>query len=159
MRSELDILTSKVKALKEEEERISQQIEFQLGQETRLILQFFENLQTMMSQSEKHSVEGIQRLKQRSLLLNEEVKKSFESLYSEVRQKLDMFQKIGSAADFSPLINAARGEYVDLNALRPSVIRAMGIMHSRMNSMLNSKTKDLLQKAIDSLESSFLIPL
>jgi hypothetical protein len=46
-----------------------------------------------------------------------------------------------SLAEFSSLIKAARGQYVDLEELKGSVIRAMDIMHSRMNYTLNSGTK------------------
>jgi hypothetical protein len=38
-----------------------------------------------------------------------------------------------------------------------SVVRAMDIMHSKLNYRLNSGTKDMLQKAIESLESEILV--
>jgi hypothetical protein len=41
-------------------------------------------------------------------------------------QQLDLFQNTGSAAEFSPLAKVARGQFVDLDELKGSVIRAMG---------------------------------
>jgi hypothetical protein len=73
-----------------------------------------------------------------------------------IREQLDLFQKIGAAAEFSPLINAGRGQYVDLDELKGSIIRAMGIMHSKLTNMTNGGTKDALQKVIESLESDIL---
>lgn len=47
-------------------------------------------------------------------------------LFVKTLQQLDLFQKIISTAEFSPLANVARGQDVDLDELRASVIRAMG---------------------------------
>jgi len=68
-----------------------------------------------------------------------------------------LFQKIGATAEFSPLVKAARGQYVDREELKVSVIRAMGIMRSRLNYMLNSRTQNKLQEAIEELESEILV--
>jgi hypothetical protein len=74
-----------------------------------------------------------------------------------IRLQLDLFLKIGAAAEFSPLIKDGRGQYVDLDELKGSVIRAMGIMYSKLNNTVNGGTKDSLQKAIVSLESDILL--
>lgn len=88
----------------------------------------------------------------------EQAVKNIQTLDTNTKQQMDLFQKIGATAEFSPLIKAARGQYVDLEELKGSVIRAMGIMHSKLNYMLNNGTNDALQKAIESLESEILVP-
>ena len=67
-----------------------------------------------------------------------------------------MYQKIGSPAEFSPLIKAARGEIVDIDELRISVIRALGIMTSRLDNIMHRVAKDTLEKTINILQSEFL---
>ena len=67
-----------------------------------------------------------------------------------------MYQEIGSPAEFSPLIKAARGEIVDIDELRTSVIRVLGIMTSRLDNIMHRAAKDTLEKAINILQSEFL---
>jgi hypothetical protein len=102
--------------------------------------------------------ESMLNVTQRSSFVTGQAVKSIQVLDGEVRQELDLLQKIGAVGEFSPLINAARGQYVDLNDLRTAVIRAMGIIRSRMNSIRNSITIDIFQKCIESLESEQLVP-
>jgi hypothetical protein len=63
---------------------------------------------------------------------------------------------IGASAEFSPLIKAARGEIVDINELRTSVIRALGIMTSRLDNIMYREAKDIIDKAINILQSEFI---
>ena len=76
-------------------------------------------------------------MKQQSLYIAKEIAKGLQTLDANTRQQLDLFQKIGVAAEFSPLIKAGRGQYVDLDELKGTVIRAMGIMHSKLNNTVN----------------------
>lgn len=100
---------------------------------------------------------SLRTVKQQSLSIAEQTVKSLQTLDANTKQQLDLFQKIGATAEFSPLVKAARGQYVDLEGLKVSVIRAMGIMHSRLNHMLNSRTQNKLQEAIEELESEILV--
>jgi hypothetical protein len=59
--------------------------------------------------------------------ISEQTVKSLQTLDANTKQQLDLFQKIGATAEFSPLVKAARGQYVDREELKVSVIRAMGI--------------------------------
>jgi hypothetical protein len=68
-----------------------------------------------------------------------------------------MLRKIGSSLEFSPLIKATRGQYVDADELKHPVIRAIDIMISRLDSITNSVTKNELEKARNSLQSESLI--
>jgi hypothetical protein len=63
---------------------------------------------------------------------------------------------IGASAEFSPLIKAARGEIVDLYELKTSVIRALGIMSSRLDNIEHRLAKDTINKAINTLQSEWL---
>jgi hypothetical protein len=99
---------------------------------------------------------SLRTVQQQSLFLADRVTKGLQTLDSNTRQQLDLFQMIGAAAEISPLIKAGRWQYVDLDELKGPVIRAMGIMHSKLTNMTNGGTKDALQKAIESLESDIL---
>jgi hypothetical protein len=72
-------------------------------------------------------------------------------------KQLDLFHKIGSSAEFEPLIKAARGQYIDPDELKYPVIRAIDIMISRLNSIANNLTKNKLEQARNSLQSECLI--
>ena len=115
------------------------------------------DLEAKISESNKTTDKSLQIMKHQSLSIAEQVAKSLQTIDTNTKQQMDLFQKIGAAAEFSPLIKAARGQYVDLDELKGSVIRAMGIMHSRLNNTLNGGTKDTLHKAIENLESDILV--
>ncbi len=100
---------------------------------------------------------SLRTVKQQSLSIAEQTAKGLQTLDANTKQQLDLFQKIGATAEFSPLVKAARGQYVDPEELKVSVIRAMGIMHSRLKYMLNSRTQNKLQEAIEELESEILV--
>jgi hypothetical protein len=87
----------------------------------------------------------------------ERAKRIVQSFELEVKTQLDMLGKIGSSAEFSPLINAARGQYADPDGIKYSVIRAIDIMISRLNSIANADTKKKLEEAKNSLRSACLI--
>jgi hypothetical protein len=91
------------------------------------------------------------------LLTTEQANKRIELLQAEERQQLDLFHKIGASRELSPLITAARGQYVDGEALKTATIRVLGIMISRLDRMLQGNTIASLQTAIDSLQSEFRI--
>jgi hypothetical protein len=92
------------------------------------------------------------------LSISDQTVKNLQTIDANAKQQLDLFQKVGATADFSHLVKAARGQYVDLDELKGSVIRVMGIMCSRLNNMLNGITRNKLQEEIDGLESEILIP-
>ncbi len=115
------------------------------------------DLEAKISESNKTTDKSLQIMKHQSFSIAEQVAKSLQTIDTNTKQQMDLFQKIGAAAEFSPLIKAARGQYVDLDELKGSVIRAMGIMHSRLNNTLNGGTMDTLHKAIENLESDLLV--
>jgi hypothetical protein len=158
LRLECENLSAKVSVLRDEGRRISYSIGFQVSLGKKMIQKFLKDLDEKINGSKKAADQSLLSVKQQSLSIAEQAVNSLQTLDAEVRQQLDLFQKIGASAEFSPLIKAARGQYVDLDELRTSVIRAMGIMHSRLKYIQNNGTKDLLQKAIESLESELLIP-
>jgi hypothetical protein len=57
---------------------------------------------------------------------------------------------------FSPLIKAARGEIVDINELKTSVIRVLGIMSSRLDNIRYRSAKEIIDKAINILQLEWL---
>jgi hypothetical protein len=65
-------------------------------------------------------------------------------------KKLDLLQS------FSPLIKAARGEIVDINELKTSVIRVLGIMSSRLDNIRYRSAKEIIDKAINILQLEWL---
>lgn len=150
-------LTAKVAALRKEGKRISRSIAFEVSQARRLVHIFLKDLVAKISESNNAADQALKTMKQQSLSIGEQTVKALQTLDAKTRQELDIIQKIATA-EFSPLIKAARGQHVDLEELKASVIRAMGIMHSRLNYMQNGGTKDILQKAIVKLESEMIVP-
>ena len=134
--SESNALTKKVDGLREEQRKISDVIEFQLGEVTKAIQTFLDNLGSHINEVSKTSIQTIKNIKEQSLAIGEQSKIGLQSISEKVKQQLDLYQEIGSPAEFSPLIKAARGEIVDINELRISVIRALGIMSSRLDNIM-----------------------
>jgi len=157
LRLEEERLTDRVKVLKEETNKISLSIKFEVSHGIKLIQMFLKHLEAMIAESNKASEESLRSVKQQSSSIAEQTVKSLQTLDANTKQQLDLFQKIGATAEFSPLVKAARGQYVDPEELKVSVIRAMGIMHSRLKYMLNSRTQYKLQEAIEELESEILV--
>ncbi|MGH9977535.1 MAG: hypothetical protein ACRD8Z_17130 [Nitrososphaeraceae archaeon] len=150
LRLEQKQLTAKIKVLKEEANEISLRIEFEMSYGRRITQVFLKDLEAKISETNKTTDMSLRIVRQQSLLLADRVTKGIQTFDSNIRQQLDLFQKIGAAAEFSPLIKAGRGQSVDLDELKGSVIRAMGIMHSRLTNMTNGRTRVALQKAIES---------
>ena len=157
LRLEEEHLTDRLKVLKEETNKISLSIKFEVSHGIKLIQIFLKHLEAMIAESNKASEESLRSVKQQSSSIAEQTVKSLQTLDANTKQQLDLFQKIGATAEFSPLVKAARGQYVDPEELKVSVIRAMGIMHSRLKYMLNSRTQNKLQEAIEELESEILV--
>jgi uncharacterized alkaline shock family protein YloU len=157
LRLEEEHLTDRVKVLKEEANKISLSIKFEVSHGIKLIQIFLKHLEAMIAESNKASEESLRSVKQQSLSIAEQTVKSLQTIDANTKQQLDLFQKIAATAEFSPLVKAARGQYVDPEELKVSVIRAMGIMHSRLKYMLNSRTQNKLQEAIEELESEILV--
>jgi hypothetical protein len=157
LRLENEKLIAKVKVLREEGIKISLIIGFDITHGRKIVQAFVKDLEAKISESNKVTDASLRTMKHHLLSIAEQALKSMQTLDTNTKQQMDLFQKIGATAEFSPLIKAARGQYVDLEELKGSVIRAMGIMHSKLNFMLNSGTKDTLQKAIESLESEILV--
>jgi outer membrane murein-binding lipoprotein Lpp len=154
--SESNALTKKVKGLREEQRKISDVIEFQLGKYTKAIETFLHNLDSHINEVSKTSIQTIKNVKEQSLAIAEQSKMGLQSISQKVKQQLDLYQEIGSPAEFSPLIKAARGEIVDINELRISVIRALGILTSRLDNIMYSEAKEIIDKAINILQSEFI---
>jgi outer membrane murein-binding lipoprotein Lpp len=154
--SESNDLTKKVESLSEEQRRISNIIEFQHGEVTKAIQTFLQNLNGQINNTTKTSIQAIQNMKEQSLAIGEQSKLGLQFIDAEVKKQLYLLEKIGASAEFSPLIKAARGEDVDVDELRISVIRALGIMTSRLDNILNGEAKEVLQQAINTLQSAFV---
>lgn len=153
--SEYNTLTKKVEGLREEQRKISDVIEFQLGKCTKAIETFLNNLDSHINEVLKTSIQTIKNFKEQSLAIGEQSKIGLQFVNAEVSKQLEIFQMIGASAEFSPLIKAARGEIVDINELRISVIRALGIMTSRLDNIMYREAKDKIDKAINVLQSEF----
>ncbi len=154
--SESNALTKKVEGLREEQRRISDVIEFQLGKCTKAIETFLNNIDSHINEVSKTSIQTIKNTKEQSLVIGEQSKIGLQFVNAEVNKQLEIFQMIGASAEFSPLIKAARGEIVDINELRTSVIRALGIMTSRLDNIMYRAAKDIIDKAINILQSGWL---
>jgi hypothetical protein len=113
--------------LKEEAKMISFSMKFEVSHGIRLIQIFLKNLEAKIAESNKATEESLRSVKQQSMSISEQTVKSLQTLDANTKQQLDLFQKIGATAEFSPLVKAARGQYVDREELKVSVIRAMGI--------------------------------
>ena len=154
--SESNALTKKIEGLREEQRKISDVIEFQLGKCTKAIETFLNNIDSHINEVSKTSIQTIKNIKEQSLAIGEQSKIGLQFLNAEVNKQLEIFQMIGASAEFSPLIKAARGEIVDINELRISVIRALGIMTSRLDNIMYRAAKDIIDKAINILQSGWL---
>jgi seryl-tRNA synthetase len=154
--SEYNALTKKVEGLREEQRKISNDIEFQFGMCTKAIETFLNNLDSHINEVSKTSIQTIKNIKEQSLVISEQSKIGLQFVNTEVNKQLEIFQMIGASAEFSPLIKAARGEIVDINELRTSVIRALGIMTSRLDNIMYREAKDIIDKAINILQSEFI---
>ena len=122
--SESNALTKKVDGLREEQRRISDLLEFQSGEAMKAIQTFLQNLDSQIKDASKASIQTIKNIKEQSLAIGEQSKIGLEFVNAEVNKQLEIFQMIGASAEFSPLIKAARGEIVNINELKISVIRA-----------------------------------
>jgi outer membrane murein-binding lipoprotein Lpp len=154
--SEYNALTKKVEGLREEQRRISDLLEFQSGEAMKAIQTFLQNLDSQIKDASKASIQTIQNIKEQSLAIGKQSKIGLQFVNAEVNKQLEIFQMIGASAEFSPLIKAARGEIVELNELRISVIRALGIMTSRLDNIENRLAKDIIDNAINILQSEFI---
>jgi outer membrane murein-binding lipoprotein Lpp len=154
--SEYNALTKKIEGLREEQRKISNDIEFQFGMCTKAIETFLNNLDSHINEVLKTSIQTIKNIKEQSLVISEQSKIGLQFVNTEVNKQLEIFQMIGASAEFSPLIKAARGEIVDINELRTSVIRALGIMTSRLDNIMYKEAKDKIDKAINILQSEWL---
>jgi hypothetical protein len=154
--SEYNALTKKIEGLRDEEGRISYLLQFQLGEVTKMIKTFLNNLDSQIKNASKASIQTIQNMKEQSLAIGEQSKIGLQFVNAEVNKQLEIFQMIGASAEFSPLIKAARGETVDLYELKTSVIRALGIMSSRLDNIMHRFAKDIIDKAINTLQSESL---
>jgi hypothetical protein len=154
--SESNALTKNVESLREEQRRISDLLEFQLREPTKMIQTFFQDLDSQLNNASKTSIQTMQNIKDQSIAIGEQSKVVLQFINTEVKKQLNLFEKIGASAEFSPLIKAARGEIVDINELRTSVIRALGILTSRLDIIMYSVTIEIINKAINILQSEFL---
>jgi len=126
--------------------------------------QFTQAIQTIshtaedgFSSSTNSSIKKMQNTEEQLVNTGERTKRIAQSFELELNRQFDMFGKIGSLAEFSPLIKAARGQSTDPDGLKYSVIIAIDIMISRLNSITNADTKKKLEEAEDSLRSACLI--
>ena len=154
--SESNALTKKVEGLREKQRRISDLLEFQSGEATKAIQTFLQNLDSQIKDASKTSIQTIQNMKEQSLAIGKQSKIGLQFVNAEVNKQLKIFQMIGASAEFSPLIKAARGEIVNINELKISVIRALGIMTSRLDNIEYRFAKDIIDKAINILQSEWL---
>jgi outer membrane murein-binding lipoprotein Lpp len=153
--SEYNALTKKIEGLREEQRRISDVIEVQLGKCTKAIGTFLNNIDSRINEVSKTSIQTIKNIKEQSLAIGEQSKIGLQFVNAEVNKQLEIFQMIGASAEFSPLIKAARGEIVDVDELKTSVIRALGIMTSRLDNIEYRFAKDIIDKAINILQSEW----
>lgn len=154
--SECNALTKKIEGLRNEQRRISDVIEFQLGKCTKAIETFLHNLDNHIKEVSKTSIQAIKNVKEQSLIIGDQSKMGLQSISQKVKQQLDLYEEIGSPAEFSPLIKAARGEIVDINELKTSVIRVLGIMSSRLDNIRYRSAKEIIDKAINILQLEWL---
>jgi len=121
------------------------------------IQNIFHTAEDGLNCSTNSSIKKMQNTEQQLVNTGERAKGIVQSLELELNKQLDMFHKIGSSAEFSPLIKAARGQFVDPDELKLPIIRAIDIMISKLNSIASSVTKNKLEQARDSLQSECLI--
>lgn len=128
-----------------------------LQQFTQAIETIFRTAEDGLGCSTNSSIKKMQNTEQQLVYTGERAKGIVQSLELELAKQWDLFHKIGSSAEFYPLIKAARGQSIDPDELKYSVIRAIDIMISRLNYIANSVTKNRLEQARNSLQSECLI--
>ena len=116
----------------------------------------FNTAEDRFNRAANSSIKKMQNTEQQLVNTDERTEGIVQSLESELKKQLDMLGKVGSSAEFSPLIKAARGQYVDSDGLKYSVIRAIDIMISRLNSIANADTKKKLEEAENSLSACLI---
>jgi hypothetical protein len=162
--SKVQTLKSEAEALDRKNDQHRKLINVMTGIMQDKLQQFTQAIQTLSHAAENglnsatnSSIKKMQNSEQQLVHTGEKVKGLVQSLHLELAKQLDLFHKIGSSAEFSPLIKAARGQFIDPDELKYSVIRSIDIMISRLNSVANSVTKNKLEQARDSLQSERLI--
>ncbi|MGI0043832.1 MAG: hypothetical protein ACRD47_08980, partial [Nitrososphaeraceae archaeon] len=91
------------------------------------------------------------------LVAEERATKRINFLEANERQQLNLLQKIGVPMQLSPIIEAARGQVVDGEALRKAVTKSMELMILRLDEENNREVKSDMQKALKTLRSEFIV--
>ena len=102
LRLEQEQLTAKIKVLKEEFNEISLRIEFEMSYGRKITQVFLKDLEAKISETNKTTAMSLRTVQQQSLFLADRVTKGLQTLDSNTWEQLDLFQKIGAAAEFSP---------------------------------------------------------
>jgi hypothetical protein len=84
-------------------------------------------------------------------------RKSIAIMDAEEKHKLDLFKKIDAPLELYPVIAASRGQDVDGESLRTSLIRTLEIVLSRLDPENHGTLIATLQQALGALKSEFII--
>jgi len=124
IKSAYNSIYTKIQSLKSEAEGLvrkndqhQKMIDVMTGIPQDRLQQFTQALQTIshttedgLNRATSSSIEKIQNTEQHLVYTGEKAKGIVQSLNLELDKQLDLFHKIGSSAEFAPLIKAARGQ-------------------------------------------------
>ncbi len=78
-------------------------------------------------------------------------------LKEEEKKEMSLLVKMRVPQDFSPIIEAARGDMVDGEGLRKAVARSMELLIQRLDEDYNGHAKSDMRHALESLKSEFMV--
>ncbi len=96
LRLENEELLAKIKVLREEGNKISLRIGFNMSHGIKIIQAFLKDLETKIIESNKATDASLQIMKHQSLSIAEQAVKSMQTLDTNTKQQMDLFQKIGA---------------------------------------------------------------
>lgn len=153
LRNELNIWQVRINSLKSEEEKISRKIKSLIQQQD----VFERDIQDFKDKKFSEIRRGIQKMKIECYIIGENRKSNKCAMEGELREKMNLLQKLDAPLELSPLVQAARGNEVDGEALRGAMIKAIELMISRLDPEHHGMSIEALEQALTSLKSELVI--
>ena len=153
LRPECRDLLVRANCLRSENDRVAKEI--RLGKEQLGLIE--RHFRKRMDEKVQAVGMTIQKIRTAYLVAEERATKRINFLEANERQQLNLLQKIDVPIQLSPIIEAARGQVVDGEALRKAVTKSMELMILRLDEENNREVKSDMQKALKTLRSEFIV--
>lgn len=153
LRSECRDLLVRANCLRSENDKVAKEI--RLGKEQLGLIEM--HFRKRMDEKVQAVGMTIQKIRTANLVAEERATKRINFLEANERQQLNLLQKIEVPIQLSPIIEAARGQVVDGEALRKAVTKSMELMILRLDEENNREVKSDMQKALKTLRSEFIV--